>query len=109
MYTGYGEAVNGFSKNFLAAFNYSVIGFIVYLVIIIGGPMLVFATLNLQLILMLCGLILLTRIMISLSSGQNAFYNSILHPFQMLSLLVVGLLAIQRYLTKNTVWKGRRV
>lgn len=109
MYTGYQEAIDGFSKNFLAAFNYSVPGFICYLVLIIGGPMLILSTLNPQLILMMSGLILLTRIMISLSSGQNALYNSILHPLQMLSLLVIGVLAIQNHLTKSTVWKGRRV
>lgn len=109
MYTGYRSAVNGFSKNFLAAFNYSVLGFIFYLLLIIGGPMLVFTTLNLQLILMMCGLIVLSRIMISLASGQNAFYNTILHPLQMLSLLVVGIFAIQNHLTHKTVWKGRRV
>ena len=109
MYTGYQEAVNGFSKNFLAAFNYSVPGFICYLMLVIGGPMLVISTLNLPLILMMCGLILLTRIMISLSSGQSAFYNSFLHPVQMASLLVVGMMAIQNQLTHKTVWKGRRV
>jgi glycosyltransferase involved in cell wall biosynthesis len=109
MYTGYQEAIHGFSKNFLAAFNYSIPGFICYLILVIGGPLLVFATLNLQLIVMMCGLILLTRIMISLSSGQSAWYNSILHPLQMLSLLIVGIFAIQNHLTKSTVWKGRRV
>lgn len=109
MYTGYQEAINGFSKNFLAPFNYSIPGFLFYLVLIIGGPLLVFATLNLQLILMMCGLILLTRIMISLSSGQNAFYNSLLHPLQMLSLVFIGFFAIQNHLTNSTTWKGRRV
>jgi glycosyltransferase involved in cell wall biosynthesis len=109
MYTGYQEAINGFSKNFLAPFNYSIPGFLFYLVLIIGGPLLVISTLNLQLILMMCGLILLTRIMISLSSGQNAVYNSLLHPLQMLSLVFIGFFAIQNHLTNKTTWKGRRV
>jgi glycosyltransferase involved in cell wall biosynthesis len=109
MYTGYQDAINGFSKNFLAPFNYSIPGFLFYLVLIIGGPLLVISTLNLQLILMMCGLILLTRIMISLSSGQNAVYNSLLHPLQMLSLVFIGFFAIQNHLTNNTTWKGRRV
>ncbi|MFD1257936.1 glycosyltransferase family 2 protein [Mucilaginibacter terrae] len=109
MYTNYQDAISGFSKNFLAPFNYSIPGFLFYLLLIIGGPLLVFSTLNLQLILMMCGLILLTRIMISLASGQNAFYNSLLHPLQMLSLLFIGVFAIQNHLTNNTMWKGRRV
>jgi glycosyltransferase involved in cell wall biosynthesis len=109
MYTGYSEAINGFSKNFLAAFNYSIPGFICYLTLLIGGPMIILATLNVPLIMMMFGLILLTRIMISLASGQSAFYNVLLHPFQMISLVVIGFFAIQNHLTKNTVWKGRRV
>jgi glycosyltransferase involved in cell wall biosynthesis len=109
MYTGYSEAISGFSKNFLAPFNYSILGFICYLVLVVGGPLLVISTLNLPLILMMCGLIMLSRIMISFASGQNVFYNTLLHPLQMASLLIVGIFAIQNHLTRNTVWKGRRV
>ncbi len=109
MYTNYQDAIKGFSKNFLAPFNYSIIGFLFYLVLVIGGPLFVIITLNLPLILMMCGLILLSRIMISLTSGQNAWLNSILHPFQMFNLLLIGLVAIQNQLTNNHTWKGRRV
>ena len=106
MYKNYADAVDGFSKNFLAAFNYSVMGLLVYLVVIIGGPMIVLITLNFQLIFFMAGLIMLTRIMISLSAGQNAWLNLLLHPLQMLNLVLIAFLAIQKYLTKTTVWKG---
>ncbi|SDG66898.1 glycosyltransferase [Mucilaginibacter sp. P25] len=109
MYRGYGEAINGFSKNFLAAFNYSIIGFLVYITITIAGPLIIMTTLNMPLILFTAGLIFLTRIMISLSAGQKAEYNILLHPAQMFSLLVVAVLSIQRYLTKTTMWKGRKI
>ncbi|WP_158828882.1 glycosyltransferase [Mucilaginibacter lacusdianchii] len=109
MYTGYSDAINGFSKNFLAAFNYSIPGFILYLLVIIGGPLLVISTLNIQLIIMMCSLIVLSRIMISFLSGQKVWYNVLLHPLQMLSLVVVGVFAIKSHLTKNTLWKGRPV
>ena len=109
MYKNYADAVDGFSKNFLAAFNYSVMGLLVYLVVIIGGPMIVLITLNFQLIFFMAGLIMLTRIMISLSAGQNAWLNLLLHPLQMLNLVLIAFLAIQKYLTKTTVWKGRRI
>jgi len=109
MYKNYSEAVDGFSKNFLAAFNYSVMGLLVYLVVVIGGPMIVIMTLNLQLILFMSGLILLSRVMISLASGQNAWLNILLHPLQMLNLMLIAFLAIQKYLTKTTVWKGRQI
>ena len=109
MYKNYTEAMNGFSKNFLAAFNYSIIGFIVYITLTIGGPMVIMMTLNLPLILFMSGLIILTRIMISLSSGQNAVYNIILHPVQMLNMLIIAFLSIQKHITKTTVWKGRNI
>ena len=109
MYTGYGEAINGFGKNFLAAFNYNIFSFLIFLLLLIAGPMLVMMTLNFQLILMMAGLIMLTRIMISLESGQNAFINVILHPLQMFSLVLIAFSAIQKYLTKTTEWKGRKI
>ena len=109
MYKGYNEAINGFGKNFLAAFNYNIIGFLVYLLLIIGGPGIIVMTMNLNLIFIMAGLIVLTRVMISLSAGQNVGLNVLLHPLQMLSLLFIGLTSIQKRLTKTTEWKGRKI
>ncbi|HTE02022.1 MAG TPA: glycosyltransferase family 2 protein [Mucilaginibacter sp.] len=109
MYKNYPDAINGFGKNFMAAFNYNVFSALIFLLLIIGGPMMVVMTLNLNLITLMFGLIMLTRIMISLESGQNAFINVILHPLQMCSLALIAFSGIQKHLTKTTVWKGRRV
>jgi len=109
MYKGYKEAIDGFGKNFLAAFNYNIFSFIIYLLLLIGGPIFVIMTLNSQLILLMIGLIILTRIMTSLASGQSACYNVILHPLQMVNLTIIAFSAIQKHLTKTTVWKGRRI
>jgi glycosyltransferase involved in cell wall biosynthesis len=109
MYKGYTEALDGFSKNFMAAFNYSIPIFLIYLVMLIGGPLLIFSTGSLQLISFMIGLIALSRIMISFLSGQNALINLLLHPVQMLSLLFIAIKSIQKHLTKTTVWKGRKI
>ncbi|MDB4921000.1 glycosyltransferase family 2 protein [Mucilaginibacter sp.] len=109
MYKTYKEAINGFSKNALAAFNYSIPGLLVYILLLIGGPMIILTTLNFNLIFFMGGLIILTRVMISLSSGQNALYNMILHPLQMINMVVIAFLSIQKHLTKTNEWKGRRV
>ncbi len=109
MYTGYKEAIDGFSKNFLAAFNYSVMALLFYLVIVIGGPMIVIMTMNLQLIFFMAGLIGLSRVMVSLSAKQNTLLNLVLHPLQMVNLTIIAFLAIQRHLTHTNVWKGRRI
>lgn len=109
MYKSFSEGVNGFSKNFLAAFNYSIPGFLVFLLLLIGGPLLIIFTDNYSLIFFMIGLIMLTRIMVSLSTGQSAFYNVMLHPLQMVSLGIISYKAIQKYITKTTTWKGRNV
>jgi glycosyltransferase involved in cell wall biosynthesis len=109
MYKSYDEAIAGFSKNFLAAFNYSIIGFLMYLLLVIIFPLMLLMTLNLPLIFFMTGLIILTRIMISLACGQNAFYNVLLHPLQMANMTLIAFISIQKYLTKTTVWKGRRI
>ncbi|MDN5283757.1 MAG: glycosyltransferase [Mucilaginibacter sp.] len=109
MYKTYNEAINGFGKNFLAAFNYSIIGFLVYIVLIIGGPMIVIMTLNLPMLFFMLGLILLSRIMISLLSDQSALNNVIMHPLQMFNMLLIAFISIQKYLTRTTTWKGRKI
>jgi chlorobactene glucosyltransferase len=109
MYKNYTEAVNGFSKNFLAAFNFNVLWFLIFIVLLIAGPMIVMMTFDVHLIFFMASLIMLTRVMISLSAGQNALYNIILHPLQMFSLTLIALLAVQRHLTKTVVWKGRKI
>ena len=109
MYKSYNEAINGFSKNALAAFNYSILGLLIYILAIIGGPMIVIMTLNVNLIFFMAGLILLPRIMISLASGQNVVYNVLLHPIQMVNLTIIAFLSIQKYLTRTNEWKGRKI
>lgn len=109
MYKNYADAINGFGKNFLSAFNYNIFSFLIFLLLLIGGPMMVIMTLNLNLISLMFGLIILTRVMISLESGQNVFINVILHPLQICSMALIAFSATQKYLTKTTVWKGRKL
>jgi len=109
MYRNLKDAVNGFSKNVLALFNYSIPGILTFITVLFGGPMLVFITLNFDLIFFMCGLIILSRLMVSLTAGQNVFYNIILHPFQIIMLVLIGFLSIQKHLTKTNIWKGRSV
>ena len=109
MYKNYPNAISGFSKNALAVFNNSIPALLAYILLLIGGPMIVLMTLNFSLIFFMGGLILLTRIMISLSAGQNAWINIIFHPIQMVNIVIIGFLSIQKNLTQTNTWKGRRV
>lgn len=109
MYKSYPAAINGFSKNVLSVFNYNIIWFLIYILLTIGGPMMVIITLNIPLILFMAAIIIIGRIMGSLSAGQNPVYNLILHPLQMLSLTAIAFIAIQKHLTHTLTWKGRRI
>lgn len=109
MYRNYTGAINGFSKNALAVFNYSIPGLLIFVTLLIGGPLLVMTTLNFNLMFFMIGLILLTRIMISLTAGESVWYNLLLHPVQMVNMAVIAFLSIQKHLTKTVVWKGRRI
>ncbi|MGV3509076.1 MAG: glycosyltransferase [Sphingobacteriaceae bacterium] len=107
MYKGFRESVNGFSKNLLAGFNYNIAALVCYLLLVMVGPIFIAVYLNYSLLFFAITLIILSRIMISLSAGQNVLLNVILHPFQMLSLVLISILSIKLYLTKRTNWKGR--
>lgn len=107
MYAGFTQAIEGFSKNLLAGFHYNIAGLICYLLLIIVGPVFIALYLNYALLFFAISLIILTRIMISLASGQNVFWNIILHPLQMCSLVLISAVSIKRYLSKKTSWKGR--
>ncbi len=109
MYKSYLGAINGFSKNVLSVFNYNIIWFLIYILLTIAGPMMVIITLNIPLILFMVAIIIIQRIMGSLSAGQNPINNLILHPLQMISLTAIAFVAIQKYLTHTLTWKGRRI
>lgn len=109
MYNSYDEAVNGFSKNILAGFNMNVAGLICYLLLVMIGPLFIAYFLSLSLLMFAIALILLSRIMISLMSGQNVFWNLMLHPVQMVSLTLISIVSIIRHLTQKTTWKGRTI
>jgi glycosyltransferase involved in cell wall biosynthesis len=109
MYKNYNEAISGFSKNGLALFNYNIFSLLIYILLLISGPMIILTTLNLNLIFFMAGIIILPRIMISLASGQNVWYNIVLHPIQMANMVIISFVSIQKHLTKTNLWKGRRV
>ncbi len=109
MYRDYNSAIRGLSKSTLGILNNSIFSLLVYLLLLIAGPMIVLMTLNANLIVLMAGLIILTRIMISFMAGQNPLLNIILHPLQMFNFVFIAVSAIQKHLTRTNVWKGRRI
>jgi glycosyltransferase involved in cell wall biosynthesis len=109
MYQDYGSAMRGLRKSTMGAFNYNVFSVLVYLLLLVAGPMIVLMTLNANLILLMAGLIALARTMVSFMAGQNPLLNIVLHPVQVSNFVIVVFAAIQKQLTRTNVWKGRRV
>lgn len=109
MYTSFSEAVNGFSKNLLAGFGYSVIALFLYLFLVVIGPFAMAYFLSIDLALFAFTLIILSRIMISLLSGQNVWLNLILHPFQLICMVLVSVFSVSKHFTKTIRWKGRMI
>ena len=109
MYKNLNEAIKGFSKNLLAGFNYNISGLLLYLALVIAGPPLIWFFGGLQLFLFAVSLIVLSRIMISLLSGQNPIINVLLHPFQIIFLLIISVLSIKKFFSKTITWKGRTI
>lgn len=109
MYRSFTEAFRGFSKNLLAGFNNNVIGLFLYLLLVILGPFAIAYILSPELLFFALSLIILSRVMISLMSGQNVWLNILLHPVQLLSMLFIAVVSVKKYFTKTIVWKGRPI
>lgn len=109
MYKNLTESLNGFSKNLLAGFGNNIIILLLYLLLVIAGPVILVTNFNINLIVLPLTLIILSRIMISFLSGQNVILNLILHPLQMLFFLLISIISIKKYVFKTGTWKGRTI
>lgn len=109
MYRSFGEAIMGFSKNFIAPFDYRLSLFIPFVCLLLLGPLLViYQGDHFQIFSMLL-FISMIRIYTSKLAGEDWRSNVMLHPLQMLSFMVISGMAVQQYLFKSSNWKGRIV
>jgi chlorobactene glucosyltransferase len=109
MYKSFTESVDGFSKNFLAGFNNNVFGLFLYLLLVVMGPVAIAFFLSPDLVLFALSLIVLSRVMISLSSRQSIWLNVLLHPVQLLCMVFISVISVKKHFTKTIVWKGRAI
>ena len=109
MYSGFSEALEGFSKNVLVGFGNSIFVMGVYLFLLVVAPLLLIFFVDIRLSLFALSLILLSRVMIALLSRQSLWKSIVLHPLQMLSFVLLASVAAQKKLTRSSTWKGRNV
>ena len=109
MYHSYGEGLAGFSKNLLAGFGGQIWLLWAYLGLV------VFAWIPLASYLappawgLIGGAVALMRLAHSQPARQPAWRNLLLHPLQMGTLALLGVLSTYKYLRGQNTWKGRNV
>lgn len=83
------QDVKGFAPRLLMNFSNSNLVALIYLLLVIVGPVVVLLVFNPVSVLLPFGLIFLSRIMISFLTEQNPVPNILLHPIQMTLLFVL--------------------
>ncbi|KAF0148924.1 MAG: Glycosyltransferase [Ignavibacteria bacterium] len=108
MYSNYADAYNGFSKNFFLGFNmnYVVFFFVLLLLHVVFLLPFVLVFINAEFVLVIL-LVLASRVLIALISKQKIVLEVILHPIQMIILLIVGINSLIVTRKKKAEWKGR--
>ena len=77
------------SLQLLVAFGNNILAVLIYLLLVVAGPVVVLLNFEPVLLVLPLGLIFLSRVMISFLTAQNPFINVLLHPIQMVMLLVL--------------------
>jgi chlorobactene glucosyltransferase len=110
MYTSFSDAFHGFSKNFFPGFNTTPFRFSCMIALFAFFYLLPFFLIfTCKGVLIPIGLIYLQRVILAFTDRQNPLLNALLHPLQMVFMVVVGLNSMRVSLGKKRIWKGRRL
>jgi len=109
MYTGFREAVNGFTKNVSAFFGNSLLMAFLFWAITTLGWAVVFYACGWIIGLIYLFALLATRIMISLAAKQKVQMNLLFWVPQQITLLFILLKSVQFKINRKYTWKGRSI
>lgn len=110
IYTVIPVHINGFLRKtgelLFKKFSNNIFAAMLYILLVVAGPVFMLANYEYNLLILPVGLIFLTRMMISFLSGQSPLWNVLLHPLQMVMLVLSLFRAIvehirQRFSTSN--------
>lgn len=71
---------------------------LLYVILVVTGPLIVFIGIDFNIVILPIGLIFLSRVMVSFMTNQNPVINVLLHPLQMIMLVVVFMSGLQSQL-----------
>lgn len=110
MYSNIFEAITGFSKNFYPGFRTSFFSFSLLIIVLFSVNVLPFLLVPGMVVyfIPIAGIIII-RIIVSVLSKQNVLLNIILHPFQMVIMILTGIISMIQFNKKTIRWKGRIV
>jgi len=109
MYTGFDEAVNGFSKNVVNFFGNSFFAATLFWVVTTFGFFVILSELSTVLFCTFLITVLAIRVVVSAISKQNIFLNLILLVPQQLTLGILIYKAVIYKFNKQLKWKGRNI
>lgn len=109
MYHSYGQAINGFTKNVIEFFGGRLPLILLYLLLTNFGLFFVFFGLPSGSFIVFLIMTVVLRGMTSWVSRQKILPNILLMPFQQVSFNLIVLSAIRFRLSKQMVWKGRKI
>lgn len=109
MYTGFLDAIHGFSKNVFEFFGGSMMAGLAFALITTFGWLPIWIVWGYSGLLLFIISTLMLRIFVSLSSRQSLLYTVLLAPLQQLAFIVVISVAVYNTFKKNTRWKGRLI
>ena len=109
MYSSYKEAVNGFSKNVTTFFGGSTLLSILFWAVTTLGFIPILMVYNTKGLAVYLIVVLLIRILVSLTSNQLVSKNITYFLAQQISLGLIIMKSIKNRLKKEHIWKGRNV
>ncbi len=109
MYSGFLEAINGFSKNIHAFFGSNWLILFLFIIITTLGPFAVWFTFPVQIFIIFMLTLYLTMFVISIQSRQSSIINLLLFPFQQITTVITSILAAYRNISGKMFWKGRNI
>jgi glycosyltransferase involved in cell wall biosynthesis len=107
MYSGYHAAIYGFSKNFISPFNNSIPLFLLFITTLIVPPVAMLLVGNIYFMILYLALLIILRYFTARLTGVNPLREIFLHPMQMISLILISIIAVYWKSTNVVKWKGR--
>lgn len=109
MYREAGEALQGFSRNIHEYFGGSRVIMILFLLLVLSGPFILWGVMGWKTFLLFAGLVIFNRIFVALAARQNILWSVLLHPFHMISFALIVFYNLLSRIKKETEWKGRKI